>query len=195
MLEGLTSGDEKYKAWSEAQRELKVTDRETRKISRALNAIINGLAGTREDVADKFARVRSELSARSGAARTEVVVQFARKVVNQCAEMVAKSPQYAWPLAALVADVSTLAPELLDVLLAIMQVPPPHLFPFDHEFDTLYGLLYQPHPYRATVSRRQPLICPIELIQTSQNRSPIRLLHRISFRQQARIDWPNSPCK
>lgn len=126
VLEDATSGNAEYKAWAEAQRALKLTDRETRKISRALNAIINGLAGTQEDVADKVARVQSELAARSGPARTEVVVQFSRKVVNQCAEMVAKSPQYAWPLAALVAEVATLAPELPDVLLAIMQV----LFPF-----------------------------------------------------------------
>lgn len=75
-----------------------------------------------EDVADKFTRVQSELSMRSGVARTEVVVQFSRKVVNQCAEMVAKSPQYAWPLVALAAQVATLAPELPDILVAIMQV-------------------------------------------------------------------------
>lgn len=46
-LEDLTSGNQQYKEWSEAQRALKVTERETRKISRALNAIINGLAGTK----------------------------------------------------------------------------------------------------------------------------------------------------
>jgi hypothetical protein len=57
-------------------------------------------------------------------------VQFSRKVVNQCAEMVAKSPQYAWPLAALVAQVATVAPELPDVLLAVMQVRPPAVLRF-----------------------------------------------------------------
>jgi hypothetical protein len=122
VLEDLTSSNPEYKQWAEEQRKKKTTDRETRKISRALNAIINGLAGTQEDVADKFARVQSELASRTGAARTEVVVQLARKVVNQCAEMVAKSPQYAWPLAAFVSQVATIAPELPDVLLAVIQV-------------------------------------------------------------------------
>ena len=41
--------------------------------------------------------------------------------------MVAKSPQYAWPLAALVAHVASQAPELPDVLFAIMQVSFPSL--------------------------------------------------------------------
>ena len=70
-LEDLTSGNAEYKQWAEGQRAMKITERDTRKISRALNAIINGLAGTQEDVADKYTRVQSELSSRSGPARSE----------------------------------------------------------------------------------------------------------------------------
>lgn len=119
-LEALT-GDPAYVAWAAAQRELPPRKRESREISRAMNAVINGLSSTLDDVADKSRRVLAELAARPGPARTEVLLKFAVKAIYQSSEMVSKSPQYAWPLAATVCEVARGAPEMDTVMLALMQ--------------------------------------------------------------------------
>jgi hypothetical protein len=56
-----------------------------------------------------------------GPARTEVLLRLARSVAGQAAEMVAPNAAYAWPLAALLMQVSATAPELPDMFLAVMQ--------------------------------------------------------------------------
>lgn len=119
-LEALT-GDPAYVAWSEAQRALPPRKRETREISRAMNAVINGLSSTLEDIADKSQRVLAEFSARTGPARVEVLLKFAVKAIYQTSEMVSKSPQYAWPLAATICEVARGAPEMHTVMIGLMQ--------------------------------------------------------------------------
>lgn len=118
-LQDLT-GDPEYSAWTEVQRALPPRKRESREISRAMNAVINGLSSTLDDIADKSQRVLAELSARRGPARTEVLLKFAVKAIYQTSEMVSKSPQYAWPLAATICEVANGAPEMDTVMLALM---------------------------------------------------------------------------
>eukprot|EP00892_Ulva_mutabilis_P006505 jgi/Ulvmu1/4226/UM019_0205.1 len=118
-LETLTKSME-HTAWLEAQRALPPRQRETREISRAMNAVINGLSSTLEDIADKSRRVIAELSTRTGPARTEVLQQFAKKAIFQSSEMVSKSPQYAWPLAATLCEVADAAPEMDTLFVGLM---------------------------------------------------------------------------
>lgn len=108
-------------AWLNAQQGQPPRKRETREISRAMNAVINGLSSTLDDIADKSQRVLSEYAARSGPARTEVLVKFAVKAIYQTSEMVSKSPQYAWPLAATICEVAKGAPDMHTVMMGLMQ--------------------------------------------------------------------------